>query len=330
MDFLKSFSNEFFLALGVWPIASFVLTLPILAFLYNRDRKLRFWSVAGAYLSVLYGLGLVFFTLWPLPSGDSGPGITYGIEPQLNPLGFIRDIQEDGLKAVFQVCANIAFFIPLGFIFKRGMRFNIALSMVFAFAVSLLIETAQLTGLFGIYPYSYRTFDVCDLVWNTSGALVGWCCAYISMKLLPPKVDEEATVEDHPGFVHRCVALFLDFVIVFAVWLAVSLAVASCAYLLGYRGDSLVSMSNGFAFAMVAASFVAVEIVIPWCNDGKTPGAMFVHMTIESRERDASDRAAFYAARALLILLCIAFIPYVFGMVLIYYAIRRKMPYDEI
>ena len=77
MHFLAGFSRPFALALGLWPIASLVLTLPVLAILYRRDGRLRLWSAVGAYLSVLYLLSLVCFTLYPLPSGDSGLGITW-------------------------------------------------------------------------------------------------------------------------------------------------------------------------------------------------------------------------------------------------------------
>ena len=91
-----------------------MLTLPILAHLYHRDGRLRFWSAARAYLIVLYFLGLGCFTLYPLPAGDAGIGITYGIAPQLDPLAFIADIRKDGITAVLQIVMNIIFFMPLG------------------------------------------------------------------------------------------------------------------------------------------------------------------------------------------------------------------------
>ena len=99
-SFLSSFSESFTAAVIMWPFLSFLLTMPILAFLYHRDGRLRFASAAAAYCSVLYLAGLACFTLYPLPTGDAGPGITYGIPPQFNPLNFIFDIVKDGWKAV--------------------------------------------------------------------------------------------------------------------------------------------------------------------------------------------------------------------------------------
>ncbi len=98
------------------------LTLPILAMLYRRDGRLRAPSVIGTYLSVLYVLGLGCLTLYPLPDGNAGPGITYGVPANYNPLAFIGDIAKDGARAVFQIVANVAFFVPLGFIASRLLR----------------------------------------------------------------------------------------------------------------------------------------------------------------------------------------------------------------
>ena len=43
--FLAGYSENFIAAVALWPIASAVLTLPILAYLYHRDARLKFASV---------------------------------------------------------------------------------------------------------------------------------------------------------------------------------------------------------------------------------------------------------------------------------------------
>lgn len=330
MGFLGGFTDRFIIAIGVWPFASFVLTLPILAFLYNRDGRLGFWSVVGAYLSVLYALGLVFFTLWPLPSGDSGLGITYGVPPQLNPFGFVFDIRKEGLQAVYQIVANIAFFVPLGFIFRRGLRVSLLPSVVLAFAVSLLIETAQLTGLFGIYEYSYRTFDVDDLVWNTSGALAGWFLGKLSLKLIPARVEETRTVDTHPGLVHRFVAFLLDMALVGTASLVILMGLSLLAYALGLDGDEAYATVSLIAMIAAFSVFLLVEVVVPWLHEGQTPGGMFVRMSVEGRTREKSHRIAFYSARLLCILALFILTPIVLPIAVIYYVISRQMPYDAI
>ena len=67
-SFLSSFSGNFKAAMILWPFLSFLFTMPILAFLYHRDGRLRFSQALAAYCSVLYLAGLACFTLYPLPS----------------------------------------------------------------------------------------------------------------------------------------------------------------------------------------------------------------------------------------------------------------------
>lgn len=335
MGFLGSFSDRFFIAVGIWPFASFALTLPILAFLYHRDGRIRFWSAAGAYASVLYGLGLVFFTLWPLPSGDSGLGITYGVPPQLNPFAFIGDIREDGAAAVFQIVANIVFFVPLGFIFRRGLRWGFPLSLVLSFVASLLIETAQLTGLFGLYPYSYRTFDVDDLVWNTSGAVIGWLTAQLLGRLLPERSEDAERVNVRPGFVQRSVAFLLDMTIVGFVSWCLTVVCALAAWLFGVSGEHAEQVVEFINSSVFVAGFIVVEGVWPWLHRGQTPGGAFVRMTIEGRERAGARRVIFYIVRLAVLGACIMVWPVSVSavavpVVLIYYLVKRQMPYDAI
>lgn len=221
MGFILSFTDKFVAALSLWPFASFMLTLPILAYLYHRDGRLKVWSAAGACLVVLYFLGLGCFTLYPLPSGTEGLGITYGIAPQLNPIAFVGDIYRDGITAVLQIVMNVVFFVPLGFIAPRAFRMRFQTTLLLGFATSLLIETAQLTGFFWLYPYAYRTFDVCDLMWNTGGAVAGWWAARLLARVLPQAQRDEDSITTSPGFVRRSVAFMLDGIIVLVATLCV-------------------------------------------------------------------------------------------------------------
>ena len=61
--------------------------------------------------------------------------------------------------------------------------------MLFSFLLSLLFELTQLTGLWFIYPRSYRTFDVDDLLANTLGGLLGFLLIWPIMGLLPGREE---------------------------------------------------------------------------------------------------------------------------------------------
>ena len=334
MRFLSSYSESFAAALLLWPLASFALTLPILAYLYHRDGRIRFLSAAGTYVAVLYLLGLACFTLYPLPAGDSGPGITYGLDPILNPLHFIDDFRKDGIVVIAQLFANMALFVPLGFIAGRGLRLGVVPAVIIGFLASLLIETAQLTGLFGLYPYAYRTFETTDLVTNTTGALLGWLLARLVGRALPQRAEGEPPVTNQPGFVRRCVALAIDMTIVGAgavlatslVTLPFALANLSCAAVAGAPVMALAA----------CALFAVVEVIQPWRRGGQTLGGSFVRMTFETRERAGGRRVAFYVVRAFVILSTtglfglwpqVTLVPLV---CLVFYLFKRCMPYDLI
>ena len=209
--FLAGYTDNFRAALALWPLASVALTLPILAYLYHRDGRLKFASVVSTYLAVLYLMGLGCFTLYPLPEGPSGPGVSYGIPWQLNPFAFVSDFAREGVSTLPQIVFNVVLFMPLGFIAGRLLRLGAARSAALGLAASFVIEAAQGTGLFGIYPYAYRTADVDDLIYNTAGAVLGWWCALQLGRVLPPgALAAEGEVTHRPGFVRRCVALWLD------------------------------------------------------------------------------------------------------------------------
>ncbi len=329
--FLGSYSENFAVALGLWPFMSLALTLPILAYLYHRDGRLRLGTAVGAYLTVLYGLGLVCLTLYPLPSGDSGPGITYGIPPQLNPLAFVGDLRREGVAALPQILANVVFFVPLGFIAGRLFRWGLARTALAGLAVSLLVETAQLTGVFGIYAYAYRTFDVDDLIYNTAGALVGWLLAAAAARVLPP--DEEAgsvPVTDEPGFVRRMVALWIDSLVMAVAWVVLVSGVQALASAVGAsRGDLPGPLGDQrWMLLLGAVVLVAVEGVVPALRAGRTPGGGFVRMTCETRPRRGWRRALFYVGRLVVLGAVLAW-PFVgVPLAALFYALVRQMPYD--
>ncbi len=334
VSYLSNFSGSFKAALVAWPFLSFALTLPILALLYHRDGRLKATTALAAYVSVLYLAGLACFTLYPLPSGDSGLGITYGIAPQLNPLNFIVDIQKDGLKAVLQQLFNIVLFVPFGFIAKALLR----LGPVPTFALSLLatglIETAQLTGLFGIYPFAYRTFEVDDIIMNVLGGMLGWLCAALVAKAIPQRPEEKPPITHDPGFVRRAIALWIDAMILgfctLMPWLVASLTSEFAfhrACLL--PGLSLDQTASAMFIVCFVASFVVVEVLIPWMHEGSTPGGMFVRMSCETRPRTGGLRIGFYAARTITLLVIFAFPVTAFALA-VFYLFARCMPYDLI
>lgn len=331
--YVSEFSGNFSAAILVWPLLSLLISLPFLIYLYRRDGWLHLTTTLAIYASVLYAAGLVCFTLYPLPSGNSGPGITYGIEPILNPLNFIDDVSRNGLHAAFQLLFNIVLFVPLGFIARTLLKLEVLPTLAISFGATCLIETAQLTGLFGTYPFAFRTFDVDDIICNTLGGLLGWGLGLLAVRLVMDESAQRPPITHSPGFVRRCVTLWTDALIINVCVVVPRILIAVALRMLfgsSLDADSLLleRINQAAMVVLFVISFAIVEVVVPWRNDGSTPSGMFYRMSCETRERAGRNRVAFYALRTVTILLVLVFPKYAALPLALFFLFARKMPYD--
>ncbi|HWK90827.1 MAG TPA: VanZ family protein [Luteimicrobium sp.] len=178
-----------------------LLLVPILLFQVRRYGALNGRRLVGAAAVAVYGVALVAYTLLPLPTGDlaawcAAHGYT---SAQLDPFRFVDDIRDatagEPLRvavrspAVLQVVLNVVLFVPWGLIVRRFLGWRLVPTVMSAFAASLLIETTQYTGIFGLIPCSYRLGDVDDLLTNTLGGLVGALLAPVVLRWMPRSRD---------------------------------------------------------------------------------------------------------------------------------------------
>lgn len=329
--YIATFSGSFDVAVLVWPLLSLLLSVPVLVVLYRRDGWLPLTTVFAVYASILYAAGLVCFTLYPLPTGDSGPGITYGIPPQWVPLNSVADIAHGGLKAALQVLFNIALFVPLGFIARTLLKLKFPLALALSFTATCLVETAQLTGLFGVYPFAYRTFDVDDILWNTLGGVIGWGLGHLAVKLTQREAEVLPPVTHRPGFVRRAVALWTDAMIIDVCSVVPRLMVViGLKVLMGDAFDeAMLNQVNAVVWVTCyIIAFAIVEVVVPWIRDGSTPAGLFYRMSCETQQRTGAARVAFYALRAAALLLVLVYPQYAVLPLAVFYLVARKMPYD--
>jgi glycopeptide antibiotics resistance protein len=321
LSFLGHFSDSFVMSLLIWPLAAALLTLPVLLTQYIRFHRLPRLRVAVIYLFILYALALVMFTLYPLPDNPIQFCADYHLTPQLNPLGFIGDIWQDGLRAVLQIVLNVVFFVPLGMALRNLFGHRLRSVVIIALAVSLLIETAQLTGIFHLYPCSYRLFDVDDLLFNVSGALIGFGLARALPDLSQP--DKAPSINTHPGAIHRLITFAADYLLGVILSLIIMLP-------LSFLDDGWQSWQP----IVFAGCFVVIQLIIPLCWRGQTPIGRLTGISLDDLPRRPIWRLLFYLFRA--ILLGLAVLPHTVWswilllFVVIYYLIFRKRPYTLI
>ena len=137
-----------------------------------------------------YTLNVLFFVYMccvfalvflPLPTMDTQ---LMGHRIQLIPGYCLYDIAKNpSARAVAQVLFNIVMTIPFGAYLKYFWNMDMKKIALISFALTVFIEFGQLTGLFFMYPGSYRLCDVDDLICNTLGGLLGaWItgkCAFL-------------------------------------------------------------------------------------------------------------------------------------------------------
>ncbi len=147
-----------------------IFTAAVIFFKGENTSPLRLIGVQGLVFYLICLFAVVFL---PLPSAEQIASLR-GYEGQYIPFKFVFDIaREKSLRSVLQVLFNIFMTAPFGFILRYCLGAKRRNIILLTFLLSLIIELAQLTGLFFLYPGSYRLFDVDDLMLNTLGGFLG-------------------------------------------------------------------------------------------------------------------------------------------------------------
>lgn len=165
------------IAVGIGAVVGVGLFVPFVALSYRRRGHL---SVPRALLwaaALVYFWAIWTYTLLPLPDPDT----IRCVGVVTDPLDVVRDVRKAIAApgrtlthpAVLQLVFNVLLFVPLGFLLRVLGGRGIATALLVGLGLSLLVETTQLTGVWGIYPCAYRFFDVGDLMTNTTGAVLG-------------------------------------------------------------------------------------------------------------------------------------------------------------
>ena len=269
---------------------------------------------------MLYGLGLISFTLYPMPDNPTVFCYNHVLSPQLSPLEFIHDIRTGSLRDILQVVMNVIFFIPFGVFARLLFRWRFIPTVILAMLVSLTIETAQLTGAFGYYPCSYRLFDVDDLVINTFGALFGY-----AISCLIPRRELEYAEEDDivtkAGGIRRLVGFTVDVLFSYLMTLVITIP------LYFFDKQLALTIQDGTLVAMT----IFVHFVIPYLGKGRTIGGRFVRMSLDDKERSWPRRLGYYLLRLLWVgafLLAPYNIPLIISIAsVIIWLIKKRLPY---
>lgn len=230
LGMLKYYLEPVAAACTLFPLIAGLFTLPFVIRNYRRFGGIAVMRVMVVYSFILYCMCVYLLTVLPLPSIESVEAM------ELHPIGWIpyKDLakaaREAGLSFhnlkdsaawktfltcpdMFQMLANIAMLMPLGFYLRYYFRLDLRHTMLIGFGASLFFEITQRTGLYGIYPKPYRFTEMDDLINNTLGALLGYALTPLVAYFLPSR-EEIDNISYHQGehvtVMRRTFAALLD------------------------------------------------------------------------------------------------------------------------
>lgn len=265
-----------------FPFIAVIISVPFILIQYHKFGSISFLKSIVLYSFVLYMLCAYFLVILPLPDRSFVAQLTTP-KCQWIPLQFIRDfLRETPLRlsqptsyisvlkdSSFIVPAyNILLTLPFGIYLRYYFGTNMKKTIFLSFLLSLFFELTQLSGLYFIYPRSYRLFDVDDLLLNTLGGFSGYLCAPPVIHLLPARkeLEEKPKIRGrNVSGLRRTTALLLD------VFLY-STASSVLSFLLSIFGIS-------YKIICIIA-FIAYYIAIPCLLHGSTLGERFLNLKI--------------------------------------------------
>ncbi len=223
----------------IFPLIAFFFTTPFVLHQYHKYGSISRIRVLIVYSFILYILTIYFLVIMPLPNRDTVTFNPYMV--RLIPFTFISDILNETTLVIshpetylnlfkepcfYTVIFNILMLIPFGMYLRYYFKLSLKKVILFSFLLSLFFEITQLTGLYFIYPYPYRVFDVDDLIMNTLGGIIGYFLIGLFFPFLPSReeIDNNAFEEGKVVSGFRRITIFcLDFFLYIFLTLFISL-----------------------------------------------------------------------------------------------------------
>ncbi|MDO4357922.1 MAG: VanZ family protein [Clostridia bacterium] len=211
----------------IYPIIAVLFTLPYIAYNYHKYGSVFSLRIVIVYSFMLYMLCVYCLIILPLPTGEAVAKL-HGHKMQLVPFKFVRDILNNSgfvltkpstwlslvnHPAFMTTVLNVLMTMPFGVYLRYYFRCDWKRTLALSFSLSLFFELTQLSGLYFIYPGSYRLFDVDDLMTNTLGGMLGYLIARPLTCWLPDRdaLDSASFARgQHVSLMRRLLALFYD------------------------------------------------------------------------------------------------------------------------
>lgn len=273
----------------IFPILAIIFTIPYILYEYHKYGSLLVIRTGIVYTFIFYMLTSFFMTVLPLPPRDSVTPDTASM--LLVPFDAVRrTIDTSGIvfsepstyinllknSEFWQIIFNILLLVPFGVYLRYYFKRPWWQVLIFSFLYSLFFELTQLSGLYGIYKYPYRFFDVDDLICNTSGGVLGYIITPLFVFMLPDrdKLDEIAYKKGRVvSEFRRGIAWCIDMVIIM---------IPAIVYILLNNRKISVFVYDIRYTAALSAYIAFIFILVTAVSNGRTLGKALVNIQIVS------------------------------------------------
>ena len=342
---MSNFIYDIQLGFLAFPLVALLLAVPYALYQYRRFGALSIWKTFVVFTFILYCLCAVSLIVFPLPA-DHSAVVESARTPQLHPFHVIEQIHETtdfslsdrstwgpALRSpvVYEAIFNVMLTVPLGAYLCYLFRCRWWMALLIGMATTLLFETSQLTGLFGLYAHPYRLFDVDDLILNTAGTMLGfWLMIPLAWAL--PSMDEVNQQARERGnsrvsLTRRALAAVVDLTVLAVLfvlaWIVLSPTDAQIAKALAVDPSRAGAKTLAFRFIgglfadPMSALLLALGIgavlfaVIPMASKGRTIGKTLVGIRIVKADGDDAPAWGYwvrYLASAFFLLIPVALV----------------------
>ena len=184
----------------------------------------------------------------------------------------------------WQIAFNILLLLPFGVYLRYYFKRPWWQVLIFSFMYSLFFELTQLSGLYGIYKYPYRYFEVDDLICNTLGGVLGYVMTPLFVFMLPDrdKLDEIAYRKGQiVSEFRRGVAWCIDMVIIM---------IPAVVYVI-YKHKNLTAFIYDIRYTIAMGVYIAAIFIITTAvSNGRTVGKALVNIRLVRADAGKYDR----------------------------------------
>jgi glycopeptide antibiotics resistance protein len=270
-------------AIVLGTILAVLLLIPTAAVQYRLDGRLGPLDLTILVTSAIYALAMWTYTLLPMPADGSfackgsqlrvlgSLGLIH-VPDRGGPLALLRE------PAFLQIVLNVLLFVPLGYFLRVILHRGVVVATAAGFALSLLIELTQKTGVWHLYSCAYRLFDVDDLILNTLGATVGSLLSILVVRRRRGDVVLPTTI----SFGRRLVGFACD--VLFVALTGAAAALAYRGWQVYLRDVAAVDVDRTVQAALQWGVPFAVEAVLV-LGFGRTVGEWVVSLHTVPRRR---------------------------------------------